>query len=67
MMAIFRVLVWLNGKRAGNKYKKVEADSAKDAAEKSYGGALYTEGSFGQIRAEVKPMGIGGPTIFYVR
>lgn len=66
-MTIFRVLLWRNGSRRGNKYEKIEADTAQAAAEKSHGGPLHAEGSFGQIRAEVKPMGIGGPTIFYER
>ena len=50
-------------------YQKVEADDAKEAAEKHYGSALSTIGSNDQLRVMVHPMTWprGNPILFYGR
>jgi hypothetical protein len=56
-MSLFQVQLWPNGKWDGKDYQKVEAESAKEAAEKLYGSALSESGSNFKIRARVRRLG----------
>ena len=52
-MQIFQVQLWPDGKWDGKPYQKVEAATAKEAAEKLYGKPLKESGSNHLIRAQV--------------
>ncbi len=52
-MSIFQVRLWPEGKYDGEPYRKVEAATAREAAEKLYGRPLNEAGSNCQIRAQV--------------
>jgi len=66
-MAIYQVQLWPDGKWDGKDYQRVEANSAKEAAEKLYGGELSEKGSNYKIRAQVRLLGElkAHPTVFY--
>ena len=66
-MAIFRVQLWPNGKWDGQPYQKVEATSAREAAETLLCVPLDERGGGGQIRARVRPFGQGDAIEFYER
>lgn len=56
-MSLFQVQLWPNGKWDGKDYQKVDAESAKEAAEKLYGSTLSERGSNFKIRARVRRLG----------
>jgi hypothetical protein len=64
-MALYLVQLWPEGKWDGQPYQRVEAGSAKEAAEKLHGGPLSEVGGHGQMRAQVRPLGLGSPMAFY--
>ena len=68
-MPTWQVQLWPDGKWDGNPYEKVDAGTAKAAAEYLYGGSLSEVGSMHKIRAQVRPLIAGGhvvtPTVFY--
>ena len=66
-MAIFQVQLWPDGKWDGQDYQKIEAETAKEAAEKLYGGVPSDEGSNYKIRAQVRRLGgiKSNATIFF--
>lgn len=68
-MPTWQVQLWPNGKWDEKPYQKIDAASAKEAAEKLHGGALTEVGSMGKIRAQVRPLIANGqvvtPTVFY--
>lgn len=68
-MTIFQVQLWPNGKWDGKDHQKVEAATAKDAAEKLYGSSLRDKGSNykNPIRAQVRALGdlSSHPTVIY--
>jgi hypothetical protein len=66
-MSTFQVKLWPEGKWDGEPYRKVEAATPKEAAEKSYGRPLQDLGSNSQIRAQVRSLDAFRqlPTIFY--
>ena len=65
-MAIYRVQLWPNGQCDG-KSIKVEADSAKAAAETAHGRTLLTYGTQENIRAQVEHYSVfpNKPVPFY--
>lgn len=67
-MPTFRVQLWPDGKWDQKDYQKVDATSAKEAAEKLYGKPLSEVGSNFQMRARVHPfIPRGNATPFYDR
>lgn len=56
-MAVFLVQLWPNGKWNGEDYRRVEAPTTKEAAEKACGAALSENGGLHQIRAQVRNPG----------
>ena len=66
-MATFQVQLWPDGKWDGKPYQKVEAPTAKEAAEKLYGQPLRGDGSNYQMRAQVRRMAYrsGNSIVFY--
>ncbi len=66
-MPTFQVQLWPDGKWDGKPYQKVDAETAKAAAEKLYRKPLKENGSNFQIRAQVLRLSFpsGNPTIFY--
>jgi hypothetical protein len=66
-MAIFQVQLWPNGKWDGSDYQKVEAGSAREAAERAYGSALTETGSNYKIRALATSLSDkkGSSTVFF--
>ncbi len=67
MERTYWVQLWPNGEWDGKPYQKNYAGSAKDAAEKQYGGPLYDVGSPSQIRAQVRIAGRSAGIVFYER
>ena len=53
-MAIYQVQLWPDGKSDNLPYRKVEASSPKEAAEKLYGKPLQDHGAQSQLRAMVR-------------
>lgn len=66
-MSLFQVQLWPNGIWDGKEYQRVEAKTAKEAAEKLYGGPLSEKGSNYKIRAQVRALGDlrNHPMVFY--
>jgi hypothetical protein len=66
-MQTFQVQLWAEGKWDGKPYQKVDAETAKEAAEKLCGRPLSETGSNYQIRARVHHMlrPRGDAAIFY--
>jgi hypothetical protein len=66
-MPTFQVQLWPDGKWDGKPYQKVEATTAKEAAEKLLGQPLKEAGSNHQIRAQVRRLTYrsGNSAIFY--
>jgi hypothetical protein len=52
---VFRVQLWPDGKWDFKPYQDVEAETAKEAAEKLYGKPLRERGKSPQLRATVHP------------
>lgn len=53
-METWQVQLWPDGQWDGQPHKKIEANSAKEAAEQLYGGPLSEVGSMHQLRATVR-------------
>jgi hypothetical protein len=68
-MQTWQVQLWPNGKWDGKLYQRVDADSAKEAAERLYGSPLVESGQMDKMRAQVRPLmptgAIQQPTVFY--
>jgi len=68
-MPTWQVQLWPDGEWDGKPYQKVDAASAKAAAEQLHGGPLTEVGSMYKIRAQVRPLIASGkvvsPTVFY--
>jgi hypothetical protein len=68
-MQTWQVQLWPNGTWDGKPYQRVDADSAKEAAERLYGSPLVEAGQMHKIRARVRPLIASGaiqqPTVFY--
>jgi hypothetical protein len=64
----FRVQLWPDGKWKFDPSQDVEAETAKEAAEKLYGKPLRERGKSTQLRATVNPPAPGRnfPIAFYV-
>jgi hypothetical protein len=58
-MQTYQVQLWPDGRRDGKDYQQVQADSAKEAAEKLYGHPLKETGTNYQIRAHVRSIIFG--------
>jgi hypothetical protein len=67
-MPTFPVQLWPDGKWDQKDYRKVDAATKKEAAEKLYGKPLSEKGSSHQIRVRVhSPIPRGSATVFYDR
>jgi hypothetical protein len=66
-MTTFLVQLWPEGKWDGKHYQRIEANSARAAAEKHYGRQLADKGTNFAIRAQVRQLGDikSNATIFY--
>ena len=66
-MPIFQVQIRPDARWDKQPYKRVEAATAKEAAEKLFGHSLQENGAMGQIRARVHSLGgpRGNGSIFY--
>jgi hypothetical protein len=68
-MQTWQVQLWPHGRWDGKPYQKVDADFAKEAAERLYGSPLVESGQQYKIRAQVRPLITSGaiqrPTVFY--
>jgi hypothetical protein len=64
-MGVYRVQLWADGQWDGQPYRIVNAESSSDAPELVHGGPLHERGDPDQIRAQVRPFGLGDPKIFY--
>lgn len=64
-MSAFHVQIWPAGE-SPKAYEEVQAETAKEAAEKLYGKPLRDEGFLHQLRAIVRPLGeVGETASFY--
>ena len=62
METLYLVQIWpdgLDGMQKYQQYQKVYADSAKEAAETSYGGPLHDHGKDQQLRVHVQGTIVG--------
>jgi len=66
-MPTYQVQLWLNGQWDHKDYQKVDAPTARAAAERLCGSQLREQGSLHQIRARVRLLGDlqSTATVFY--
>jgi len=68
-MPTWQVQLWPGGKWDGKPYQKVDATSAKEAAEQLHRGPLIEVGSMYKIRAQVRSLiattTVVSPIVFY--